>query len=351
MKHNYSDRGMMAAIDDQAAAWDARLRAADCTEEERVRFRSWCEQQSEHQQRFDTLQLTLSALRDAADLPEIQSMREAALVESKKTGLRAPALRWLTGIAASVGVAVFGFSLIPIDSEVLIVADRSDPHVYVTAVGERSTANLADGTVATLNTNTRIRVEYSDTARIVILDQGQALFEVAKNPDRPFTVVAGDQRITAIGTIFDVRYQQDEVKVTLVEGVIEVVTEQVPGTNLTGPAAATAPVRLTAGQQLLTTAIASPSLPTVQAADAELETIWRQGRVFFEDVPLPEAVAEMNRYSVTQIIVADDPALVSHKVNGMFRTGQQVNFVSALEDYFPVEIEQAGTNRLLLKSR
>ena len=344
------ERNLTHDVGEAAAEWDVRLRAADCTDTEREQFRQWCAASPTHQQRFDELQTLLGGLREAGNAPEIRSMCEAALDAARPRVTRRHIISWAVGIAATLGVVALGLHLFGAGNTGPESFGRDQAPYFATAVGERSTTSLDDGTVAVLNTNTRLHVAYSDDERLVTLLQGQALFDVAKNPQRPFVVVAGDQRITAIGTVFDVRYEKDEVKVTLVEGVVEVTTDEPIGSNLNGPVVDKRPVRLVPGQQLSTSALASAIEPTVNNADVDRATIWRQGRVFFEDAPLPEAIAEMNRYSTTQIVV-DDPALNAFRVNGMFRTGQQTNFIDALQAYFPVETKQISRNQILLKPK
>lgn len=332
-----------------AAEWDARLRAPDCSDAERDTFKRWRQESPENQKHFDELQTLLGGLRSAHEAPEIRSMREAALnAASPPTRRNYTARYWGLGAAAAsvLALVLFYSGIRSFDG---LDPGRDSGPSYATAVGERSTINLEDGTVAILNTNTRLQVEYSAQERKVLLLQGQVLFDVEKEPDRPFIVVAGEQRITAIGTVFDVRLYGQDVQVTLVEGVVEVVAEAPLGTNLNGPSAQPAPVRLTAGQQLLTTALASTSIPNVTETDVERATVWREGRAFFEDTPLFEAVAEMNRYSTTEIVL-DEAVLGMHRVNGMFRTGQQANFVEALETYYPLEAERASENRILLRA-
>ncbi len=333
-----------------AADWDARLRAPDCTDTERDAFKRWRQDSPENQRQFDDLQTVLGGLRSAHEAPEIRSMREAALnAASPPARQKYSAKNWGLGIAAAASVLVAALFFTDIRETDYLTSGQDLGPSYATAVGERSTMNLADGTIAILNTNTRLRVDYSEQERRVLLLQGQALFDVAKDADRPFVVVAGEQRITAIGTVFDVRLDGQDVQVTLVEGVVEVMADAPLGTNLNGPSTQPTAVRLTAGQQLLTTALASTNMPKIAETDVEHATIWREGRAFFEDAPLAEVVAEMNRYSTTEIVL-DRTVLGMQGINGMFRTGQQANFAEALETYYPLRAERVSKNRILLKA-
>jgi transmembrane sensor len=345
---NDGDENLSHDVIEMAAAFDARSRVADCTGSEREQFRQWYEESASHQQSFDELQALLGGLRGAGNEPEIRSMREAALDAAGLRIKRRHVIGWAIGIAASLCALALGMQLFGVDIPGSENIRRGEAPYFATAIGERSTTNLDDGTVAVLNTNTRLQVAYSEDVRLVTLYQGQALFEVAKNPDRPFVVVAGDQRITAIGTIFDVRNEKGKVKITLVEGVVEVTTGEPMGSSLNGPIVSQPPVRLTPGQQLSTSAVALAIVPVVNNTDVDRATIWQKGRVFFEDVPLSEAIAEMNRYSTTQIVLGH-PSLQLFRVNGMFRTGQQPNFIDALQEYFPIKAIQESPNQILLK--
>lgn len=328
-----------------AAEWDARLRAPDCSEAERSAFEAWCRASPEHRASFDELQMLLGGLRAAGDVPEIRAMREAAINASAGKP-KNRAWRWSAAAAVAVlaiGLGIFGW----------LHQSTSVPPAevgFATSIGERSTTTLEDGSIAVLNTNTRMEPAFSAAERRVVLLRGQALFDVSKDPARPFVVVAGERRITAVGTVFDVRYDGSDVEVTMVEGVVEVAAEVPLGTHLTPPATEPRPVRINAGQVLKTSAVATPAAPVVQSVDADRATLWREGRVFFDDAPLSEAVREMNRYSQIQILV-DGKELDRYRINGMFRTGRQTTFVDAVESYFPIYAERHADNRIVLKPR
>ncbi|MBL8269625.1 FecR family protein, partial [Steroidobacter sp.] len=199
---------------------------------------------------------------------------------------------------------------------------------YSTDIGERLAVNLKDGSQVTLNTNSSLQVEYTPTERHIVLTQGQALFEVAKDKSRPFVVDAGGRRFVAVGTAFDVRVDGLQVQVTMIEGVVRV--EREPGqVHLVAPTIAT----ITAGEQLTAN---NDSLDRVRAADAERETSWRRGQVFFDNTRLNDAVAEMNRYSETPIQLVD-ANLAELRISGAFSTARPAVFVEALTSYFPID--------------
>ncbi|MBB1180382.1 FecR domain-containing protein [Brevundimonas aurantiaca] len=193
----------------------------------------------------------------------------------------------------------------------------SERNVFATQVGEQRVIPLADGSSLRLDTDSRVRVRFTDRQRRIDLVQGQALFNVAHDAGRPFVVHAGDTRVTAVGTVFDVRRAGEGVRVTLVSGAIDVQAVQAPSP----------PRRIAAGQQ----ATVSGAKIATRAVDVQAETSWATGQLVFTDIPLAQAVAEMNRY-LTEKIEIDDPAIRSVAVNGVFRAGDRDAFVAASSD-------------------
>ena len=341
---------MSSALDrdlpNDAASWDARLRAADCSEEERTAFRAWRQASIHNQREYDRLQSLLSDLRAFRYAPEIRSLREWA-VESSLASSRSWMGRrystWVTAAAATVVLLLAVPWLLTLGS-----GDGAKPSdlassTLITAIGERSTVSLDDGTTIVLNTNTQLTLDYSGPERRVALVHGQALFNVAKDPDSPFVVAAGNQRIVAVGTVFDVQIDGTEVNVTLIEGLVDVAPADHKATDGT-PA-----VRLLAGQRLTTTAKGALTPPVIESVDTERATIWQTGRVFFEDTLLSDAIDEMNRYSTLKIAL-DDQSLGAIRISGAFQCGRQANFANALEEYFPIRAVRLGSNLIVLRT-
>ena len=328
-----------------AASWDARLRSSDCSDQERVAFKAWRQASVDNRREYDRLQTLLSDLRASRHAPEVRSLREWAADSSKfGPGFRL-SRRYRTWAAAAAVVAFLAAIpwLASLRSGDPVQWGESAASALTTAIGERSTFSLDDGTTIVLNTNTRLMLDFSANERRVALHQGQALFDVAEDPDSPFVVIAGSQRIVAIGTVFDVRFEGADVNVTLVEGLLDIAPEE-EGTQGGGP-----PVRLVAGQRLTTDAGKATAPPVIESVDTQRATIWQTGRVFFEDTPLSYAIDEMNRYSTLKIAL-DDESLADIRVSGMFQSGRQANFASALEEYFPITAVRLGGNLIVLRA-
>lgn len=315
-----------------AAGWDARLRSSDCTNEERVAFNAWRNASARNRAEYDRLQSTLEELRSFRYAPEIRALRDWAAESSLKLAKARLHRRYAVFGTATAAL----FVLFAVGSWLLRYVPGSGNHFgdstvesLATEIGERSTFRLDDGSSIVLNTNTRLKLDFSRQERRVTLFHGQALFKVAENSGAPFIVETGTQRIVAVGTEFDVYFEGEEVSVTLIEGIVDVSPDKL------GPGSNAKPVRLLAGQRLTARGDDSTANPVIEFVDTDLATIWQTGRVFFEDAPLSDAVAEMNRYSTIKIVL-DDESLGEFRVNGMFQSGSQVNFANALEEYLPV---------------
>lgn len=190
---------------------------------------------------------------------------------------------------------------------------------YSTHLGEVRVVTLEDGSVITLNTSSAIRVRFETDRRVVVLDEGEALFDVAKDRARPFIVEAGATAVRAVGTSFAVkRLAAAPVEVLVREGVVEV----------TSPAA-TQPTRLNANMRMVATGHGNRARPTSVAAEAVVrETAWQEGRIAFEGETLDNAAKVFERYSDTRIII-EDPSIGNEEITGLFAANDPVSFARA----------------------
>jgi transmembrane sensor len=213
------------------------------------------------------------------------------------------------------------------------------PTAYSTPIGGTAAVPLADGSKVTLNTDSRIRVDVTDAQRRVKLDHGEAFFDVAKDPSRPFTVLAGNKRITVLGTKFSVRRERDDVQVVVTEGLVRMEHDgaagEVPEAELTAGTVA----RAKDGNVVI-------SKRTVTQTQELLS--WRVGYVVFHETPLDRAAAEFNRYNKRQIVVAD-PAVNEVTISGNFRATNVESFARLLAEGFPVEVELRADTIVLTK--
>ncbi|MBD9369872.1 FecR domain-containing protein [Xanthomonas sp. XNM01] len=214
------------------------------------------------------------------------------------------------------------------------------PASFHSALGEVVPVTLNDGSDAVLGSDSRIEVRLSPRRRAIALTRGEAIFDVARDPQRPFVVEAGERQVVAVGTRFSVRRDGAQVQVVVTEGTVRL--EPVAGGSSLPSAL------LPAGS----VALAGPDgvsvlSPGVEAATRRLA--WRDGDLSFEDLPLAEALAEFNRYNPRPLELAD-PSLATLRVGGSFRWSEPERFVDLVEQLFPVRAERRP-DRVLLHRR
>lgn len=343
-----------AQIVAEASTWFVELSEGDVSAAAREAFAAWLRASPEHVRAF----LQISAVwEDAPRLGKGSSADIDALLarvqsESNVVPLDAPAAprgaadsparedqaarRWPMRLALAAGIlaAAVGAGL------------WADWHrgVYATGIGETRWVNLADGSTIELNAQSRIRVRLTRMERDVDLLRGQALFQVTRNPARPFVVHSGSAQITDVGTEFDVYRRPADTVVTVIEGVVAVRTGSAPnpvisaplshGPRLSSVALSAHPdanvlgVMITAGEQVDLTP-QGPAQPI--HADVAVATAWTRQKLVFASAPLSEVVEQYNLYHEKRLVIRD-PSLKSYHVSGEFSatdSGALVAFLRA----------------------
>lgn len=300
-----------------AAAWHARLNTRSVSSAALEDFRVWRQRPGARAAYAVIERLWRQAGRLGGDAQIDQAIGEARTrgSDARASGPRAwrrPGATAIAGLLAAAGVVVVTALAWP----------QLIGRTFATGVGEERLIQLEDGSRLRLDTRTRLNVRFTSRLRQVRLIEGQAYFEVAHDPRRPLVVIAGDTAVRAVGTRFDVRREGAQVRVTLVQGLVEV--RQGAGAAGGGDHGA---VWLRPGQGL----IADRSLSPPTAVDAAAATSWTSGRIVFHAVPLQTAVAEVNRYSRRRIVLsAHAPGEMA--VTGVFDTGDVAAFVMAVRD-------------------
>jgi len=266
----------------------------------------------------------------------LSSYASAAKAERRRSRSRAQGLRWPVPLVAALTVAVVLFTWAGDDT-------------YASGVGEQRIISLSDGSRMSLNTSTRVRVDFTAERRTVQVDDGEVLFEVAKDMKRPFVVQVGSTEVVATGTEFLVRYDRvaagdGALAVTLVEGRVIV-----RGSEGGVSSASAKPLVMEPGEQVR---VGRPS-PRPAAIHLERTVIdralaWRHGYVVFDGATLPDAVAEMNRYSNIQIALGRDD-FGTLLVSGSYRAGDSVGFANALARLFGFAVLSHGDHVELVR--
>lgn len=207
-----------------------------------------------------------------------------------------------------------------------------------TDVGEIRTEALADGSRVILDTDTQMRVVFTGKTRQITLVQGQAHFDVAHNAARPFKVAFGKGTVTALGTSFDVTALANSKMVTLLGG--RVVVEG--PSNPTGGADRT---MLSPGQRVMLAP--DGRLTPSRAVDLDSVNSWQRGRIDLVDLPLNDALAQVNRYSATKIVVRE-ASLSDRRISGVFRAGDVNAIAAALCAYFDLKVVQRTPDAIII---
>jgi transmembrane sensor len=196
---------------------------------------------------------------------------------------------------------------------------------FETALGEQHSVVLSDGSLVTLNTTSAIDVHFGGAQRRITLLEGEALFQVAHDVTRPFEVTAGEATVRAVGTQFNVDRHAQTLRVTVVEGRVEV-------------SAGTARVSLGAGEQLT---LAPQGAPKVSRANVATATSWTQRQLIFENRPLGEIAAELNRYN-RQVIDIQSAQLRDEQVTGVFQSNDPASLLAFMARIPGVSVEASA---------
>jgi transmembrane sensor len=309
----------------EAAAWIVRLHGPDRGPALEAGFRAWLSADPENARQFERV----TEVWDAAGTITVAGVPRMA-------HWKQPSRRRSLALAATVLlVCALGF----------FALDRLwlNP-TYATGIGEQRMVRLSDGSRVSLNASTQVQVSFRRAERRVRLERGEAYFEVTRNAARPFVVVAGEHRVTAVGTAFVVRYEPDRTAVTLVEGKVAVAT-RAPGEQALELQQPSQRQMLSPGQRLTFLSGRTPKLdePRIDAV-----TAWRRGEVMLDETILADAVAEMNRYD-ERMLVIDDPAVAALRISGIYHAGDSSGFAQTIAELYDLQvIRQQG--RIHLRS-
>lgn len=326
-------------VEEQAAAWLVKRDSGRWSEVDQQALDQWLDASTAHTVAFIRLEAAwqrtgqlqaLGAGTPRGVVPSPDDWQLSAVFKPPNavsdTSLRGPSrsfpfARW--AMAATVLLAVV----------VSVWYVRWSAPSYSTPLGGVASVPMTDGSTITLNTDSEIRVALDQHQRHVRLDQGEAFFQVAKDPGRPFIVGVDGTRVIAVGTAFSVRRDPDEVVVVVTEGVVKIESDN------------HSPAQVPAGN-VARTARDKTTVEPKELAELDAALSWRTGFLVFRETPLAQAVAEFNRYNSRKIVIAD-AAVGNIRLSGKFRSTQHDAFIRLLEAGFPVRVQQTGEQVIL----
>ncbi|MCQ8182936.1 FecR family protein [Methylomonas sp. SURF-1] len=304
-------------LQQEAVNWHLRLTSGSADPAAAEACAQWRRQSAEHDQAYRDLEALWQQLPAA-----LQADRR----RRGRPGRRRPVwLRHGVGLAAAASLLVAALAGFYPDYWQQPWAD------YRTRIGEQTSVALVDGSIAHLNTDTALDVVWNDNERRVVLLRGEAEFEVAHDPQRPFRVVAGTTSTEALGTRFVVRYDGNSGSVSLLQGKVRASRPSPHGAQ--ADSAVLAP-----GQRLH---FGASGLSAPEAADSSAVAAWRRGRLIANFITLGEAVAEINRYRRVPIRLLD-AELAQRPVNIAVDLEHIDNWLDALQQTLPLTVVKAG---------
>jgi transmembrane sensor len=352
-------------VTEAAAEWFDTLKQEPLAEDRRKAFVDWFMRSPVHVEEF----IRVSALHDhlsselksqpdwladvisgmETNIVNITDFEQQRVIHEEETVTQ----RWSwMKIAASIACIAILIGVMAGLTDVIRSNDNIE--VIATTLGEQRSVLLDDGSVVQLNTDSRIRVKIDSTVRYVELLQGEAIFQVAKDKARPFQVDSGTVIVEAIGTRFNVYRQEEQVVVTVVEGIVAVSTvgtaeeelEQYSQQHVASRQEnAIAPsrkqsdpiIQMKVGHQI---AVSNDgTIHQLEAVNLDRVTAWTQRRLVFDNDTLETIVNEFNRYNRESLIVAD-PNLQSRRITGVFNANDPDVFLALLQSLGGVQIER-----------
>lgn len=337
MKYSAHDNDAIS----QASTWQAKLSSDFFNAEQQSEFDHWLTQSEENLnawQEVNRFWLQLDGLSEENKnflddtLEETATVHVEIDIEPVASQIKATFLtgwnfsRLLTGLAASVLLmfSVF-YTQMP-----QYFAD------YYTAPGELRTFVLRDGSQITMNSDTAISVDYTKGQRNIVLHQGEAYFVAADDSARPFVVQTSAGRVRALGTEFDIKARDEEIRVTVFEHSVRVLLNSGVVMN-----------SLPQGQQLV---FNETSFSSQNAANLLRTESWRKQRIIFQDKPLSEVVAELSYYRAGGIFILDSKTKVL-SITGVFDTHDTNIALATIEQSLPVTVHKVTEKLVFISAK
>tara|TARA_R110000744_G_scaffold15958_6_gene44232 strand:- start:1312 stop:2349 length:1038 start_codon:yes stop_codon:yes gene_type:complete len=329
-------------IDDEASIWLVRLDNGNLSDQSRKELKTWLSADKRHP-------VALKAMADVwDDMDEI-----LMIIDNKDSSVKVSIWPILKPIFKPVMLA----ASISFMALLLWVGMPNNVHKnsYATLIGQQMDATFDDGSIIHLNTNTHIETEFTDNKRIIKLVKGEALFEVAHDPNRPFIVYAGDRLVQAIGTKFVVHLKSEDIQVTVTDGKVKMSKVALNTTltdinDLTNTAIQKDDVYIIKGEKVVVTQDKAPTLTHIKAENMARELSWLNGKLIFVNEELSDVIEEINRYVEIEIVL-DDSTLHDIPISGRFDLKDSDALIEAIELSFNMKSEHIGSNKVLLTKK
>lgn len=326
--------------DSLAAQYALDIADPDATLEMVEEALRWIDQSPENRHAFERVRHFLDACDALPEAPSPLSVSESEEASWHKRLWHAPLL---AASMAALAVATTLLMLLalwngPAGKQAMPEGAPAFQDHYASRVGETRKVVLPDGSSVTLAGASSISVRYRAGQRRLVLDRGEALFTVARDPKRPFSVKSGNSMVVALGTEFNVKRNPDTATVTLVHGVVDVGSLARSRTRH---------VRLKPGMQVRLADNGQMGEPRMVEVSRILD--WRNGLLRFEDAPLGDVVADLNRYSKRPIVI--DRRIGALPISGSVKTDAIDEWLRGLESAFDIDVDKSAPENIRLRER
>lgn len=348
MKDSPSENPELSHIEKMAADWALRIDRG-LTPQEQDDYTEWLAQDRSHREamalyqwgweEFDRL-AGLQTTHYAQVNPDLLAP-DIGLAPKKFAKFRF--IPWFAVLPIPVVLALTVFFLRPVTEP---EGPEFNPSIELMARIEQRA--LEDGSRVEINRGAKLEVAYPADTRLVYLEKGEANFEVAEDPDRPFIVSAAGVDVRAVGTIFNVKLSEDEVDVLVTRGMVSVAPTISPSDRAELPVGS-----LVERGQKATVHLQSetPQIEVITLSEPEIEeaTRWQPRLLDFDAAPLGEIVDAFNRCNPIQVVIGD-PSLNTVSLSSSFWSDNVEGFVRLMESSFGMETEWQGSREIVLRS-
>lgn len=313
---------------DDAAIWVSRMHSPIVSLETRAAFVTWLNRSDAHRKAYDEMKLVWDEMGKAEHVPELKA--EAEKLSKRRNRVFSFSATAAFSAAAAVLLAFLATFNVFQSSPSSTATER-----YFTAAGEQTELLLDDGSVVIMNTRTEIKVEFSAERRYISLLNGEAYFDVAHDPSRPFLVDTGVSTTRAVGTAFNIYRKPTETIITITEGVVKISSEH-----------GLREIEVDASRQVK---VNEHAILSVLKADLDTELAWQDQLIVFRDAPLSSVLRELNRYLKNPVTLRDS-SLVNIAVSGTFDVGAPEKMLQALIISFNLAEKKVGGKRFVARA-
>ena len=332
---------------DEAGLWIAKLDKGLSKDDEKL-LRKWLAADLENREVF----LQMAEMWDKMDILSLLNELFPHAAEQRR-----PA-RVVRSIAASVLILMLVglWGLMNLSPDMSGGSNRSAvaavSGVYETSIGENSIVTLPDGSELVLNTNSLVRINYTDQRRILLLERGEVHVKVAPDTSRPLSLFAVAQEIRAVGTEFNVEINSDQnIELVVIEGKVLVGVHQrkiIDESELMLTSLPLASTAISQGEAIILGSV-DEEVDEISPEEIAVKLSWQQGNLIFHGESLAAAVDEISRYTTVEFVILDEN-LKTLRISGLFKAGDVEGLLTTLKENFNITHTYGDKGNVILTS-